>query len=147
MELRKIKKVTFKDYTGYDAEKCHDGGAYGFWTNYIRLDGEKWEVSHGTTADFCYCPVCGSFADHYEGDDCYYQSGYSCGEFETVTEKELLDRVNSFQETESEYIEFDGHREPDPAARQRVLEAQKAWEERFEAERREHFQRRHKYLG
>lgn len=105
--LKGIKRVRFCDYTEYDSEKCNNGGAYGFWTNYFRLDNDEWKVSYGTTADFSYCPVCGSFNDHYKGDDCYYKSSYSCGEFKIITEKELLKRINNFQETECKYIEFD----------------------------------------
>ena len=88
--LNGIKRVRFCDYTSYEAEKSSNGGCYGFWKDYNRLDDGNWEVSYGTTADFEYCPVCGSFNEHYEGDDCCYDSGYSCGDFETVTEEELL---------------------------------------------------------
>lgn len=63
-------------------------------------------AGYGTTADFEYCPVCGNFNDHYEGDDCCYESGYSCGEYETITEAELLKRINEFEETNDEYIEY-----------------------------------------
>ena len=107
MTLEGIKSVRFDNYTKYDSEKCNDGGCYGFfWTNYTRLDDGRWKVSYGTTADIKYCPCCGVFRDHYEGDDSCYESGYSCGEFETVTDEELLNIINSFEETEDEYIEF-----------------------------------------
>lgn len=102
-----IKRVRFCDYTEYDPEKCNNGGCYGFWIDYIRLENGNWEVSYGTTADFDYCPCCGSFNDHYEGDDCRYESGYSCGEYNTVTESELLECINDFDETDDEYIEYE----------------------------------------
>lgn len=35
----------------------------------------------------------------------YYESGYSYGEFEIVTDEELLNII-SFEETENEYIEL-----------------------------------------
>lgn len=101
-----INRVRFCDYSDYDSEKCNDGGSYGFWTDYNRLENGNWEISYGTTADFEYCPVCGNFNDHYEGNDCYYESGYSCGEYETITEAELLKRINEFEETDDEYIEY-----------------------------------------
>lgn len=104
--LNNVIRVRFNDYTDYDSEKCNNGGCYGFWTDYNRLENGNWEVSYGTTADMEYCPCCGSFNDHYEGDDAIYDSGYSCGDFETVTETELLDRINSFEETDDEYIEY-----------------------------------------
>ena len=105
LNLDGIKRVRFCDYTEYDSEKCNNGGCYGFWTDYNRLDGGNWEVSYGTTADFEFCPVCGSFNDHYD-DDCCYESGYECGEFETVMETELLKFINEFEETDNKYIEF-----------------------------------------
>lgn len=54
-----VDRVRFNDFSQYDSEKCNNGGCYGFWTNYDRLDNGTWKVSYGTTADFDYCPVCG----------------------------------------------------------------------------------------
>lgn len=99
--LKGITKVRFNDFSDYDSEKCRNGGCYGFWTDYTSLENGTFEVSYGTTADFEYCPVCGSFDDHYEGDDTYL-----CGEFETITETELLNLINSFVETEDCYITY-----------------------------------------
>ena len=101
-----INKVRFNDYTMYDPNKCRNGGQYGFWEDYDRTEEGTFECSRHTTADMEYCPVCGSFNDHYEGQDCDWESGYSCGEFVVVTEKELLDLINDFVETEEKYIEF-----------------------------------------
>ena len=103
--LAEIKKVRFNDFSDYEPEKCNNGGEYGFWTDYKRLENGLFEVSYGTTADFQYCPVCGSFQNHSTDDD-YYDSGYSCGEFETVTERELIDMINEFDESDDCYIEF-----------------------------------------
>lgn len=33
-----INRVRFYDYSNYDSEKCNDGGNYGFWTDYNRLE-------------------------------------------------------------------------------------------------------------
>lgn len=104
--LNGIKRVRFNDDSEYESGKSNNGGCYGFWTDYNRLENGKWEVSYGTTADFDYCPVCGSFNNHYEGDEDCYESGYSCGEFKTVTETELLKLINDFEETDDEYIEY-----------------------------------------
>lgn len=101
-----VDRVRFNDFSQYDSEKCNNGDCYGFWTNYDRLDNGTWKVSYGTTADFNYCPVCGCFNDHYEGEDCCYESGYSCGEYDTIAEKELLRFINEFRETEDKYIEY-----------------------------------------
>lgn len=104
--LNGIIKVRFNDYSEYDSEKCNNGGGYGFWIDYDRLDNGVWEISYGTTADFNYCPVCGCFRNHYEGEDCCNISGYGCGEYDSVTEKELLRLINEFTETEDTYIEY-----------------------------------------
>jgi hypothetical protein len=101
-ELKNIKRVRFNDYSNYDQEKCNDGGSYGFWTDYSCLENGNWEISYGTTADMEFCPCCGSFGDHYD----YGEEEYSCGDFETVTTDELLEKINSFEEREGEYIEF-----------------------------------------
>lgn len=105
--LTGIKRVIFNDYSDYQDTTCHTGGNYGFWTNYDRLDNDKWKATYETTAGFSYCPCCGSFDDHYEGDEAIYNSGYSCGEFDVVTESELLKRINEFEETDDEYIVYE----------------------------------------
>lgn len=45
-ELKGINKVRFCDYTQYEAEKSCNGGCYGFWTDYTRLEDGNWEVSY-----------------------------------------------------------------------------------------------------
>lgn len=103
INLDGINRVRFNDYTEYNSEKSNNGGCYGFWTDYNRLESGLFEVSHHTTADFDFCPVCGSFNDHYIGED---DEEYSCGVFETVTEEELLNLINDFEETDDCYIEY-----------------------------------------
>lgn len=100
-ELENVKKVRFNDFSEYDSEKCNNGGCYGFWTDYSRLENGNWLISYGTTADFDYCPCCGSFGDHYD----YDEEDYSCGDFETITTEELLERINSFEESAEQYID------------------------------------------
>lgn len=91
-----INKVRFNDFTEYESEKSNNGGYYGFWTDYNRLENGIFEVSHGTTADFEYCPVCGDFHSYNEE---------TCGEYQTVTESELLKLINDFEETDDCFIE------------------------------------------
>lgn len=98
--LKGVSRVRFYDYTEYVPEKSNNGGCYGFWTEYNRLPDGNWEVSYGTTAEFEFCPVCGSFDNHFE------ESGYSCGEFEVISEEKLLTLINEFVETDDEFIEF-----------------------------------------
>lgn len=97
MKLKEIKRVRFNDFSDCDSDKCNNGGGYGFWTDYNRLENGLFEVSYGTTADFDYCPVCGDF---HRYDEEY------CGVDETITEGELLELINSFNETEDCYIEY-----------------------------------------
>lgn len=106
LDLKGINRVSFNNFTEYDSEKCHNGGCYGFWREYNRLENGYFEVSYGTTSEFDFCPVCGSFENHYQGDDSCYESGYSCGEFEIVTEEKLLELINNFEETDKKHIEF-----------------------------------------
>ena len=100
-ELENVKKVRFNDFSEYDSEKCSNGGSYGFWTDYNCLENGNWEISYGTTADMEFCPCCGSFGDHYD----YGEEEYSCGDFETVTTDELLEKINSFEENAEQYID------------------------------------------
>ena len=77
------------------------GGSYGFWTDDTRLENGVWEISYGTTADLDFCPVCGVFGDHQLDD-----GTYECGEFQTVSEEELIEEINKFIETDNEFIEY-----------------------------------------
>lgn len=107
VNLDGISRVRFCDYTEYNSEKCNNGGCYGFWKDYNRTEAGLFEVSYGTTADFEYCPCCGSFNNHNASEDNdIFESGYTCGEFGTVTESELLELINGFDETEDEFIEY-----------------------------------------
>lgn len=36
--LKGITNVRFNDFSEYDSDKCHNGGCYGFWTDYTRLE-------------------------------------------------------------------------------------------------------------
>ena len=101
--LNNVRKVTFVDYSDYESDKCNNGGQYAYFTNYTRVEN-GFEVSYSTTADFEYCPVCGSFEDHYEGECSENESQYSCGEYEVISADELLQKINNFSETEDEYI-------------------------------------------
>lgn len=103
-----VNKIRFNDFSEYDSEKCRNGGRYGFWTQYDRIEGEVFEVTYGTTADFAYCPCCGSFGDHYAAneDQDIYDSGFTCGRIETISETEMAELIANFVETEDKYIEY-----------------------------------------
>ena len=89
--LENVRRVRFNDFSDYDSEKCNNGGKYGFWTDYNRLENGNWEVSYGTTADFDFCPCCNDFHSYNEE---------SCGEYVQIAEAELLKLINNFEETE-----------------------------------------------
>ena len=101
-----IFKVRFNDYTSYNPDFCRNGGCYGFWTNFTWIEDGLFAVSYGTTADFEFCRVCGTFGNHTEWDDERREYYYSCGEYEVVTEEQLLKLINEFKETDQEYIEY-----------------------------------------
>ena len=71
-------KIRIKDMVHYAPETCNTGGDYGFSTYYEERPDGRFDVTYGTTADFAYCPLCGSF---YRGDEC------SCG----MTEPDVVD--------------------------------------------------------
>lgn len=105
MKLDGFNKVVFNDFSQYVEGKSCNGGCYGFWVTYHRT-GDVFTAVHGTTAEFDYCPVCGSFSSHYEGDDSCFESEYSCGEYETVSEEQLLELIRDFKEDDECYIEY-----------------------------------------
>ena len=39
--LKGIEKVRVNDFSEYDSEKSSNGGKYGFWTDYTRLENGK----------------------------------------------------------------------------------------------------------
>ena len=105
--LKDVNKITIHDLTSYDPDRCSTGGNYAFYTIYTRVDDDMFEVSYDTTAEFDYCPVCGSFNNHRLYDDQYDFLGYKCGRFETITSKELYDILNAVEEADDYYIRVD----------------------------------------
>lgn len=81
-----------------------------YWTEYNRLDEEHFSVSYKTSYKRrIHCPVCGMNEKH-KSDDAVYDSGYICGEYDIVTESEILKIVeaselrNDESKCEIEYI-------------------------------------------
>ena len=100
-----VKIVRFNDFSDYESGLCNNGGHYGFWTDYTRLPDGRWERSFGTTADFQFCPCCGSFGNHYcQDDNGDYE--FTCGNYDIVSEGELLTEIHQFQESDDRYIEY-----------------------------------------
>ena len=70
-------RITLRDYSNYDPDKCHDGGSYKTGVTFIR-HADGWERREYTSGD--YCPYCGSF-------DCCG----SCEEAEAAQAERLTD--------------------------------------------------------
>jgi len=105
--LNGINRVRFCDYSEHKEGKSNNGGCYGFWNEYNRTKN-GFKISYGTTSDFDFCPCCGSFNDHRAKDDDsdIWESGYTCGNFDIITEVELLKKINEFEETKEHYVEY-----------------------------------------
>lgn len=71
-------KVVIINNSQYKAGTCSNGGDYGFSETYVFREDGNFEVIHGTTSEFPYCELCGSF---YRGDNCL------CG----MTDPEVID--------------------------------------------------------
>lgn len=93
-----MRKIIVNDYTQYVEEKSSNGGCYGFWAVYTEKETGDFEVSYGTTADLEFCDCCGNF-------NC---NNIRCenGEYQIVTADEMKDIINSFVETEDEWIDI-----------------------------------------
>ena len=81
-------RITVRDYSNYDPDKCHDVGSYKTGVTFIRQP-DGWERQEYTSGD--YCPYCGSF-------DCCGD----CEEAETaaeerLTDSEVMEEVDSYR--------------------------------------------------
>lgn len=91
-------KVKIVDRTHFVSETSHNGGDYSFTATYHQIADDKFEVSYSTSADFDYCPLCGSF----------YQGNCPCGmegpeivsweEVETAVDIANIRRDGSFED-------------------------------------------------
>lgn len=56
--VKAAQRISIRDYSNYDPEKCHDGGCYAVGMDFYRHPS-GWECKRFTSGD--YCPYCGSF--------------------------------------------------------------------------------------
>ena len=54
-------KISIIDNSNYAADKCVNGGNYSFTVTYQQIANNKFAVLHSTSAEYPYCPFCGSF--------------------------------------------------------------------------------------
>lgn len=90
------QKIRINDFSSYDERFCNNGGAYGFWVDYVEQPDGQFAVYYGTTAEFDYCPYCGRF-----GDDC------GCGGPELISAEMMADIVRRFVPDEDHWMETD----------------------------------------
>lgn len=95
----KFNKVVVSDFREYNAERCNDGGGYAYYIHFDKISDEKFTTSYYTSADFDYCPYCGSFISNYD------HHVYNCDE-EIVTRDELINIIDSYANKEKVCIDF-----------------------------------------
>ena len=54
-------KIIITDNSNYKSETCNNGGDYSFTVTYQQIANNKFAVLHSTSAEYPYCPFCGSF--------------------------------------------------------------------------------------
>ena len=81
-------RITIRDYSDYDSEKCHDGGHYAVGVTFIR-HADGWERQEYASGD--YCPYCGSF------DCCGDCEEAEAAEAERLTDSEVMDEVDHYR--------------------------------------------------
>ena len=84
-----IEAISLVDDSEYEPDLSHNGGKYRFVEKYKRIGGRQFVRICCTSADFDYCPVCGSFVDHYNVET----DSFECGDFEKVDLEELMRRI------------------------------------------------------
>ena len=76
-------KISIIDNSNYAVDKCVNGGNYSFTTAYRQIAANKFAVLHSTSAEYPYCPFCGSF----------YQGSCPCGmEGPDIVDSETVDK-------------------------------------------------------
>lgn len=90
--LKGIVEIQCNDYTEYDSERCHDGGAYAYYTTYKRLPNNKWEITYDASCGCC--PVCGRIGSC----DCYEWSTP-----EVISSLEMVERLDNYWPYQKRY--------------------------------------------
>ena len=98
MDLSNVKRVKLTDWSQYDSRTSRNGGGYWFSTEFDREEDGRWSIAYYTSAEFFYCSCCG----------CFNSKGYcDCdGEYEVISEEELMKRISSFEADDDHTIDF-----------------------------------------
>lgn len=84
-----MKNIRFYDHSYFELE------GYDYWTDYTELENGNYKVSYGSTADGR-CPCCGIFGFCQCTDD----------DYEQITPDNMKEIIDSFVETNEEWIEY-----------------------------------------
>lgn len=101
------KYVKVTDWSQYVSGKSSTGGCYSFTTKFFpNEDASLFEVKYYTSADIDYCDVCGSFQTCSRCNS--YINGECCSGYETMTQEEVVEYLESVQSDENFEITFVG---------------------------------------
>lgn len=95
MQLDNIMKVSITDWSGYDPDRCNNGGRYSYTTTYHRRVDDKWDILYSTSAEFEFCPYCGMFG-----------MGCGCTHPEQSTTAEVMEQITSAEDNPDFTVEM-----------------------------------------
>ena len=94
-------KIVLNNYSDHDPDLSNNGGKYAYFEIYTRIQPDTWQRKFEASCGCC--PVCGAIEDHWDSEDVYEnQSGYTCGEYQTFTTREMEDIIEKFSALGSE---------------------------------------------
>jgi len=100
MDLKNVQHLEITRHP-YESGKERNGGDYWFWYQYSRENrGDKFEVRYGTSSEFTFCRVKGSF-EKLGCSDCPDYDGKECHAPPVlVSEEELAETLDNLDEQE-----------------------------------------------
>lgn len=61
---KELKEIIITDLSDYDSDLCRNGGRYAFYKHYLPQPSGMFRLEYGTSADFEFCPRCGTWGKH-----------------------------------------------------------------------------------
>lgn len=102
--LKNISFVKIIDETNYDPRKCNNGGCYRYTQRYYRVSESEFEVRYGTSSEFDYCKISGTFQRCEDCSDSDWGERECQAEPEKVSETELLKIIQMADSHEHMYV-------------------------------------------
>lgn len=101
-------RITIENSTRITFTDSSNG--YNLWDSYIPMGNDKYEafysVSHSSGKKRC--PICGKFADHFNGSlESLEAESYSCGTPKIISKEELINLVESYKEDSNHHISYE----------------------------------------